>query len=50
MTKSNFAIKIGENPRTYMGYENGTRTMPYEVLIKIADYLLERTDNKKFYK
>ncbi|MGX8851178.1 helix-turn-helix domain-containing protein [Amedibacillus sp. YH-ame10] len=53
MSKANFALKIGENPRTYRSYESGTRTMPYEVLIKIADYfnvstdyLLERTDNK----
>lgn len=54
MSKAKFALKIDENPRTYIGYENGTRTMPFDVLIKIADYfqvstdyLLERTDNKE---
>lgn len=40
--------------RSYSHYENGTRNIPIDVLISIADfygvstdYLLERTDNKK---
>ncbi len=40
--------------RTYVHYENGTRNIPLDVLIDIAnfhnvsiDYLLGRTNNKK---
>ncbi len=40
--------------RTYARYENGTRNIPLDVLIAIADfhnvsidYLLERTDKKE---
>ncbi len=57
MSKTKFAHKIGENERTYRSYESGARTMPYDVLIKIADYfdvsidyLLERTNKKKMNK
>ena len=45
------------NRRTYSGYELGTRTLPPEILIKLAllyhtsvDYLLGLTDNPTPYR
>ena len=42
---------------TYSGYENGSRTIPPEILVKLAgiyhvsvDYLLGVTDERKPYK
>ena len=43
--------------RAYSHYENGTRDIPLNILIQFADYfdvsidyLLERTNNKNFFK
>lgn len=57
LTLKEFASIFNINYRTYAYYETGERTMPHELLIKIADYfqvstdyLYERTDNKKINK
>lgn len=51
LTQVEFADLIGINQVTYSRYENGSRTVPYDLLIKMADYygvstdyLLGRTD------
>lgn len=45
------------SPRTYSHYENGTRNIPVEMLIRLAnyyntsiDYLVGRTDNPHWRK
>ena len=50
------ADKLFINRRTYSSYEVGSRSIPVEILGKIADifdtsidYLVGRTDNKKPY-
>lgn len=50
-TQADFAKRIGVNPLTYRGYENGRSQIPLVVLWRIADfldlsvdYLLGRTD------
>ena len=52
LTQSEIGEKLNLPQRTYAYYEKGERTIPPEVLIKIAnfygvslDYLLELTDN-----
>lgn len=51
------AIDLSVNQNTISRYETGERQADYNMLIKIADYfnvsvdyLLERTDNRQFYK
>lgn len=54
LTQTELGKKLNIPQRTYSYYENGERTIPLEVLIKIAefhgvsvDYLLGLTDNPK---
>lgn len=49
-----YCLNIGQ--RTYSHYENGTRSIPIEILSALADlygtsidYLIERTDEKEPY-
>lgn len=51
------AMDIGINQNSISRYETGEREADYKTLIALADYfdvsvdyLLERTDNPKFYK
>ena len=51
MTQQQTADLLSINRRTYSGYETGTRTIPPEILIKLAeihgvsiDYLLGKRD------
>ncbi len=51
------AIDLSVNQNTISRYETGERQADYNMLIKIADYfnvsvdyLLERTNNRTFYK
>lgn len=51
------AMDLSVNQNTISRYETGEREAGYDMLIKIADYfnvsvdyLLERTDNRKFIK
>lgn len=52
MTQQDFAESLGLERVTYVRYENESRTIPHEVLLKIAerynvtvDYLLGRDDS-----
>ncbi len=54
MTQIEISKQLNISQRAYSHYENGTRDIPTEILIALADlhnvsidYLLERTDNKK---
>lgn len=56
LTQSELGKILNISQRTYSHYENGTREIPIEVLIKLAhyyntsvDYLLCETDVKKPY-
>ena len=56
LTQQQMADKLFINRRTYSSYEVGSRSIPVEMLGKIADifdtsidYLVGRTDNKKPY-
>lgn len=56
-TQKYISEKLGINRRTYSGYENGNRTIPPEILVKLAgiyhvsvDYLLGVTDERRPYK
>ena len=56
LTQQQMADKLFINRRTYSSYEVGSRSIPVEILGKIADifdisidYLVGRTDNKKPY-
>ena len=51
------AVDLNMNQNSISRYENGERQADYQTLIKFADYfnvsldyLLERTNNPKFYK
>lgn len=53
-TQTEISKKLNISQRAYSHYENGTRDIPINILIAIADlhnvsidYLLERTNNKK---
>ncbi|MCH5343756.1 MAG: helix-turn-helix transcriptional regulator [Acetatifactor sp.] len=53
LTQSEFSSYLHISQRAYSHYENGTRDIPTDILIKIADYynvsidyLLNRTDKK----
>lgn len=55
-TQQQIADILFINRRTYSSYENGVRSMPIEILSRIADvfntstdYLIGRTDVKKPY-
>lgn len=57
ITQQQMADILHCSQRAYSHYETGTRYIPTETLIKIADfhgvsidYLLERTDNKELNK
>lgn len=54
LTQRKLSSHLNIMQRTYAHYEKGTRNIPLDVLISIADfhdvsidYLLERTDKKK---
>lgn len=56
LTQSYMAHYLNVNQRTYSRYERGERSVPIELLCRIADfynvnvdYLLERTDVKRPY-
>ena len=53
LTQTELSQYLHISQRAYSHYENGTRDIPTEILIQIADfyqdsidYLLERTENK----
>lgn len=55
LTQTQFSAYLNISQRAYSHYENGTRDIPTDILIKIADYydvsidyLLNRTNKKKF--
>ncbi|MGN0614381.1 MAG: helix-turn-helix domain-containing protein [Porcipelethomonas sp.] len=57
ITQLKLAMDLNLNQNSISRYEKGVREADYQTLIKIADYfdvsidyLLERTDNPKFYK
>lgn len=57
ITQQRLAMELNMSQNTISRYETGTREADYRSLIAIAeyfqvsvDYLLERTDNPKFYK
>lgn len=57
LTQTELSKYLNLTRRSYSHYENGTRNLPIDILISIAnfynvstDYLLERTDNKKINK
>lgn len=54
LTQTQLSNYLNLTKRSYSHYENGTRNLPVDILISIADfynvstdYLLERTNNKK---
>ena len=56
LTQQRLAIDLNMNQNSISRYESGVREADYETLIKLADYfnvsidyLLERTDNPKFF-
>ena len=56
LTQHQMADKLFINRRTYSSYEVGSRSIPIEILSKIADifdtsidYLVGRTDEKRPY-
>lgn len=56
MSQKEIADEFHISQRTYSHYENGNRSIPTEILCKLAelhetsvDYLLNRTDEKKPY-
>ena len=56
LTQQQMADKLFINRRTYSSYEVGSRSIPIEILSKIADifdtsidYLVGRTDEKRPY-
>lgn len=53
LTQTELSKYLNLTKRSYSHYENGTRNLPIDILISIADfhnvstdYLLERTNNK----
>ena len=57
LTQTEISRYLNLSSRSYSHYENGTRNLPVDILISIADfhnvstdYLLERTNNKKVNK
>ncbi len=57
MTQQRLAIELSMSQNTISRYETGEREADYKTLILIADYfqvsidyLLERTDDPRFYK
>ncbi len=57
LTQTEFSAYLNISQRAYSHYENGSRDIPTDILIKIADYynvsidyLLNRTDAKKVAK
>ena len=53
-TQAELGKELNVSQRCYSHFENGTRSIPLDILIKLADhynvsvdYLLERTDNRK---
>lgn len=56
LTQTQIGKMLNISQRTYSHYESGTREIPLDLLIKLADifdvsidYLLERTDKKEYY-
>lgn len=56
MTQTELSKLLHITQRAYSHYENGTRDIPLDILISIADYhnvsidyLLERTNDKKLH-
>lgn len=57
LTQTELAAVLNISQRTLSHYESGTRDIPVEILIRVADYfqcstdfLLERTDQKQMYR
>lgn len=57
ITQLTLSKYLNISQRSYSHFENGTRGLPIDILVKIADfhnvsvdYLLERTNNKKVNK
>lgn len=57
LTQVQVARQLHIGQRSYSHYEKGTRSIPLDILSKLADlyetstdYLLDRTDEKKPYK
>lgn len=57
LTQKDIAKALHISQRTYSHYENGTRKMPLDILLALADfydcstdYLLGRTKKKKMHK
>lgn len=53
LTQKEISVQLNISQRAYSHYENGTRDIPTDILIRLADfysvsidYLLERTDHK----
>lgn len=56
LKKKQVSALIGVQERTYCNYENGTRGLPIDVLIRLADYyqtsmdyIVGRTDKREPY-
>lgn len=56
MTQSEIGLKLQISQRAYAHYENGTRDIPLEIIVKLADlydvnidYLLNRTEIRDRY-
>ena len=54
LTQEKLSSKLNISQRAYSHFETGTRGLPIDILIKVADYynvsvdyLLERTDKKE---
>lgn len=54
LTQTQLSKKLNISQRAYSHYENGTRDIPVNILVALADfyhvsvdYLLERTDRKR---
>lgn len=57
LTQSDLALILNISQRAYSHYENGTRKIPFDILIALAnyyncsiDYLLNRTTKKEINK
>ena len=56
LTQKDISVVLNVAQRTYSGYENGTRNIPIQVVVKLAiyygvsvDYLLNLTDDPRPY-
>ncbi|MCM1466812.1 MAG: helix-turn-helix domain-containing protein [Alistipes sp.] len=54
LTQTELSKHLNVSKRSYSHYENGTRNIPVDIIVSIADfydvsvdYILERTNNRK---